>query len=98
MASSGKGRTGGRTASAKRAIVSASRRSVFASRPVAREGAHPAGIDDRDRQPGRGQGRRGGDLHPAGGLEHDERGGARDEAGDQGRDLLLIVVDHEALA
>src|SRR4051794_5000966 len=41
VASSGKGRAGGRTASAKRAIVSASRRSVFASRPVARAKARP---------------------------------------------------------
>jgi hypothetical protein len=32
----GQGRTGGRTASAKRAITAASRRSVLASRPVAR--------------------------------------------------------------
>src|SRR4051794_27818933 len=98
VASSGRGRTGGRTASAKRAIASASRRSVLASRPVAREGAHLAGIDDRDRQPGRGQGRREADLQAAGGLEHDQRRRERGQAFDEPRHALVVVVGGEALA
>jgi hypothetical protein len=64
------------------------------------EGAHPARVDHRHRQAGRGQGRREADLHPAGGLEHDERrcrfeGG---QAPDQRRHALLVVVEGEALA
>src|SRR5689334_9980105 len=99
VASSGSGRAGGRTASAKRAIASASRRSVFASRPVARAKARTRRrVDDRDRQPGRGQGRREADLQAAGGLEHDERRREGGQALDQRRDLPLAVVDGEALA
>jgi hypothetical protein len=64
----------------------------------AREGAHLARVDDRDRQAGRGQGRREADLHPAGGLEHDERRREGGQALDQRRHALLVVVDREALA
>jgi len=64
----------------------------------AREGAHLAGIDDRDRQPGRGQGGRGGDLHPARGFEHDQRGGEGGQALDQRRHARLVVTDREVLA
>jgi hypothetical protein len=49
------------------------------------EGAHLARVDDRDRQAGRGQGRREADLQAAGGLEHDERRFTGDQAADEGR-------------
>jgi hypothetical protein len=64
----------------------------------AREGAHLAGIDDRDRQAGRGQGRREADLQPAGGLEHDERRSRGGQALGEPRHALVVVVDGEALA
>ena len=62
------------------------------------EGAHPARVDDRDRQPGRGQGRREADLQAAGGLEHDQRRREGGQALDQRRHAVLVVVDREALA
>jgi hypothetical protein len=62
------------------------------------EGAHLARVDHRDRQPGRGQGGGEAGLHPAGGLEHDERWLKRGRALDQRRHLLLAMVDREALA
>ena len=62
------------------------------------EGAHLARVDDRDRQAGRGQGRREADLHAAGRLEHDQRRRERGQAADQGRHALVIVVGDEALA
>ena len=64
----------------------------------ARESAHLAGIDDRDRQAGRGQGRREADLQAAGGLEHDQGRREGGQAIDQRRHALLVVVDREALA
>jgi hypothetical protein len=64
----------------------------------AREGADLARVDHRDRQAGRGQGRREADLQPAGGLEHDQRWRERDQTGDQRRHALVVVVDGEALA
>jgi hypothetical protein len=99
VASSGKGRTGGRTASAKRAIAAASSRSVFASRPVARAKARTlARVDDRDRQAGRGQGRREADLQAARGLEHRRAPARRDQTLDQRRHALVIVAEGGALA
>jgi hypothetical protein len=44
------------------------------------EGPHLARVDDRDRQAGRGQGRREADLHAAGGLEHHQRWRERGQA------------------
>jgi hypothetical protein len=44
------------------------------------EGPHLARVDHRDRQAGRGQGRREADLHAAGGLEHHQRRRERDQA------------------
>ena len=64
----------------------------------AREGAHLARVDDRDRQAGRGQGRGEADLQAAGGLEHDQRRREGGQALDQRRHALLVVVDREALA
>jgi hypothetical protein len=63
-----------------------------------REAADLARVDHRDRQAGRGQGRREADLHAAGGLEHDERWLKRDQTLDQRRYLLLAIVDREARA
>jgi hypothetical protein len=54
------------------------------------------GLTHRHRQAGRGQGRRGADLHPAGGLKHDERRRERGQAPDQRGDASLVVVDREA--
>jgi hypothetical protein len=62
------------------------------------EGAHLARVDDRDRQAGRGQGRRQPDLQAAGGLEHDQRRREGGQALDQRRHAPLVVVDGEALA
>src|SRR4051794_8390026 len=88
VASSGRGRTGGRTASAKRAIASASRRSVLASRPVARAkaGVPPGGGPSLLGPPpgGAGEGApRGGLAAGAGrpGRGRGRRGGAPQAAG-----------------
>src|SRR3954453_22393503 len=64
----------------------------------AREGANLARIDDRDRQAGRGQGRREADLQPAGGLEHDERRRGGGQALDEPPHALVVVGGGEALA
>jgi len=62
------------------------------------EGAHLARVDDRDRQAGRGQGRREADLQAAGGLEHDQRRLEGEQALDQRHHLFCVIVDGEALA
>jgi hypothetical protein len=62
------------------------------------EGADLARVDDRDRQAGRGQGRGEADLHPAGGLEHDECRRERTQALDQRRHAPVVMVEGGALA
>ncbi len=62
------------------------------------EGADLARVDDRDRQAGRGQSCSEADLHPARGLEHDQRRRNRDQALDQCGHTLVIVADGGALA
>jgi hypothetical protein len=61
------------------------------------EGPHLARVDHRDRQAGGGQGRRKPDLHPAGGLEHDERRLEGDQTLDQRRHAPVVMVDGGAL-
>jgi hypothetical protein len=61
------------------------------------EGTDLARVDHRDRQACCRQGRGEADLQAAGGLEHDERRGKRDQTLDQRRYLPLIMVDREAL-
>src|SRR5512135_3916866 len=88
----GSGRAAGRTASAKWARTSASRRSVLARRPVALakprawRGLIAAVRDAGDLQ--RGQQ---GQLEPAGGLDDDQRRGEGPESGDQGGDAGRVV-------
>jgi hypothetical protein len=63
-----------------------------------REAADLARVDHRDRQAGCRQGCGEADLQAAGGLEHDERRGKRDQTLGQRRYLLLAMVDRQALA
>src|SRR3954452_5185718 len=81
VASSGRGRAGGRTASAKRAIASASRRSVFASRPAARAKARTwRGLTTATGRAAAARGAVGGASHPPGGPRAPARARARREA------------------
>ena len=64
----------------------------------ASEGSHPARVDDRDRQAGRGQSCGKADLHAARGLENDQRRRNRDQALDQCGHTLVIVAEGGALA
>ena len=99
MASSGRGRAGGRTASAKRARASASRRSVFASRPAARAKARTwRGLATATGKPAAARAAGEAELQPAGGLQHDERRSRGGQALGEPRHALVVVVGGEALA
>jgi hypothetical protein len=79
-------------------MISASSRSVLASRPAARaKGADLARVDHGQRQPGGGEGGGDRDLEAAGGLQHDERRGELGEAGREALQARAIARHGEGL-
>jgi hypothetical protein len=95
----GRGRTGGRTASAKRAIAAASSRSVFASRPVARAKARTwRGLTTATGRPAAARAAARRTSTPPVASSTTSAGASATRALDQRRHALLVVVDREALA
>jgi hypothetical protein len=62
------------------------------------EGPHPARVDDRDRQAGRGQGRREADLQPPVASSTTSAGASATRRSTSAATLLVVVVEGEALA
>jgi hypothetical protein len=78
-------------------MVSASSRSVLARRRRPGEVADLSRVDHRQRQPGRGQGRRHRDLKAAGRLEHHQRRADGCQALGQGREPWSVATHGERL-
>ena len=95
LSGSRRGRACGRTRSAKRAITSASSVSVLAKRPIARAKSRIlARVNDTERQPNAGQGRRNSGFEAASRLQYNKGDGQSLEADDQVVHPLALIVEH----
>src|SRR5215211_782546 len=104
LSGSGRGRACGLTRSAKRAITSASSVSVLARRPMALAKSRIPGevtdlarVDDTQRQPGAGEGRRDGCFKAARRLQDDKGDGQIAEAAGEAVQPLCVSRDAEGL-